>query len=102
MEIGSRVKITNAGAMYTTYKRWADYYQLDKYVEGLGSDGFREGRVVAYGTHTLPDSDSTFIERAMLVGIRLDNGRDVIIGEEGVKVTAPPKTDHFKEDLFVL
>lgn len=103
-KINHLVKIINDGHQYTTFEEWATRHAMTGYVNGWRDTDLLEGhvgRVVAVGVHTPRDLRTyTDDETYLVLGVELKNGKQIIIGIEGVEVVGV--VQHLDEDLFTL
>lgn len=80
---GDRVEIFNTRAQYTTFKAWAEHHSLRNFRYSAEASRGDVGIVIATGPHL----DGLFGGTGgvdQLVGIRLDNGDEVIFSQRGI------------------
>lgn len=90
IKVGDHVKVTNAGEQYTRYRAMADLMKLRNFDHGIDVKRGDIGEVLCVRKHT--DSDSL-----VLVGFKLSNHKEYIIGIAGIK-----PLDILPPDMFEL
>jgi len=78
IKVGDRVEITRVGGHYSTYRAWAERYNLTKWAPYESVTEGEKGVVLSIGLHDYFDST--------VVGIELDNGKQVMMCQTAVKL----------------
>lgn len=88
-KIGNKVKIVRPGGQYSTYTAMAEKMNLDNYENGymINEKGLIGTVVGIKKHHTCRD---------IVVGIRLSNGRDIIMTCDAIKLLDIIPSDMFK------
>lgn len=90
---GDIIKITDGGKMYPDYLSMARKLRLSNFEKGEVPIYGHKGRVVAMEPHECNPNQ-------ICVGIKLYNGKEIIIGVEGISIVKRKNTINLDDKIF--